>query len=99
MNKKRCAVICADIAKQQGHDSWDVGRIQLMEDMYEACLKAGRIKKRDKHPLIRMKRISKILAEDAKRVDGVWCCYKTLTYPGIIKKPVNFYELRENYDL
>ena len=93
-NKKRCAIICAEVVKQHGYNSWDVGRIQLMEDMYEACLNAKRIKKRAKHPLNRMKRISQILLEDTKRADGVWCCNKKLTYPGIIKKPVNFYELR-----
>ena len=96
--KKRCAIICAEVVRAQGYTSWDCGCFQLAHDMYDECIKQGAMKisklKHRHHPLNVNHRISQILAEDCKRRDGVWLCDKTLTYPGILKKPVKFYELR-----
>ena len=97
--KKRCAEICAEVVKSFGETSWNIGNFGRAHDMYDECIRQGAIRvsplRHRHHPINVKYHISQIISEDCKRVDGVWCCNKRITYPGIVKKPVNYYELRE----
>ena len=93
-NKKLASQICAEVAIREDETEFDLGKPLLGALMYEELMKQGYIKKPLNHPLDRLVYISRLLRRETKRDNGVWLYNGKIDYPGIEKRPVNVYRLR-----
>lgn len=105
MKKKTAGQICAEVFIEynkkdiqkglSSYDSFDIGMPMLVLQMYDALIENGFKGVKVEHPLNRIAYVSRLVALDCKRKDGYWNCNEQITYPGIQKRPVNVYRLRD----